>query len=1236
MKLPFKMPKTPEQRNRVMGIVLGVAVALSVGLSFNDRAEHVRGVSKVYDFMKRLEYKLYDMRFQIRGPITKKHIAQDIVLLDIDDESYDWQPWPYDRTLYSEVIRALGTEGSRTKATFFDVFFFDPSGPALNKTMADIFQKTVDGIPAAFNDDQQIVSNVKVGLADISARLQGPVDQAGLNEIRNKLAGLIADKKFTGDLDRLNALTQFMQESSTFQNIAPDRDAVIHDSIKEAGNVFLAQIVEKREDTPFGPDSVLFNPKIHDMFARLIQLSDRTKTVSQTEMMVNFAISNMTVSNFKRLLDDSEKDSINGRTPLPFSKNERKKITEEMQKAELAKEQALYVNYPLGVDLVDKTPIRKVFIGYTGLLAGEPGAGTAGKKKKKNFDEEFGKYAAAMKSEFGINIDLTTPMGLVFDRYTGALKDALASAPGKKMSADDLFKLYINSLAAEFGVSYTETAPDGLKLRDYIAALLGDLGVKPAPEASLDSLMDTYIGALTGEFGGGVLQQDPQKAQNFKYYFMSLDNKFGLYAGEEEQPEVILNRYVKALKNVYRKEAEKNDGEREALVKLVHALRTNFGLTIEEGDSLKKVFGNYASAVGSAYGANAADVPALKKHFSDYMLAMRKVLTAPAKLDPRIKAVDDTYIHVYSVQAPNPLIGQYVAGAGYVLPELQKDDGTIRSAAPAVIYEGRLYLHIDMMLAMRYLGVSINDLVFYADKIVMKNCHYPGKKKPVTITMPLYQKGTFLVNWAGKYLEPNQFAHRSFRTVYESARIYNVVKKRDRGDPLNPVERGLYESLTPDRIKSAAKDIQFFNNKVSLTGLTAAGTHDLNPVPFSPRFPLVGMHANFMNSVINRIYIRVTPFWLLFAMLLGLSVLVGYAGGVAKQLFGALITFAAAAGYFVFAALLFSYTRTWIAIVPVVLAIVLTYLLVVMYRFMTEGQEARKMKAMFSTYVNPQVVDTLIQHPEKLRLGGEKMDLSAMFSMASGPGLSEAGSPEELVDRLNEYFTSMTDEIFKYEGMLDKYEGSIIMAVFGAPVFYEDNAVKACLAALDMQKITFELHKKWEQEGKKPIYTSAGLNSGMMIAGNMGSESRFNYTIMGDAVNLAARLLGANKQYGTRLMISEFTYAKAKDAIIARLLDRIRVKGKLEPVEVYELMGSKDEGLPEGMMKCKEHFDLGIKLYHQMKWDEAAAEFKTALAAAPGDSPSKLYIQRCEDFKAAPPETGEDGKWDGVYTMTTK
>lgn len=236
-----------------------------------------------------------------------------------------------------------------------------------------------------------------------------------------------------------------------------------------------------------------------------------------------------------------------------------------------------------------------------------------------------------------------------------------------------------------------------------------------------------------------------------------------------------------------------------------------------------------------------------------------------------------------------------------------------------------------------------------------------------------------------------------------------------------------------------------------------------------------------------------------------------------------------------------------------------------------------------------------------------------------------------MVALLNEYLTEMCEIIMKYEGTVDKFEGDAIIAFFGAPVNYPDHATRAALVCVEMQNHLAELRKKWRDEGRFELFQRIGLNSGKMVVGNMGSATRFDYTMMGNAVNLAARLEGINKFYGTELMISDSTYEMCKDAIEVRELDLIRVIGIYQPVRIYEILCKKGELTPER----KEVYDIflsGLTAYRSQNWENAEADFKKVIEILPDDGPSRTFIRRIEEYRNNPPPSG----WDGVYQATSK
>ena len=262
-------------------------------------------------------------------------------------------------------------------------------------------------------------------------------------------------------------------------------------------------------------------------------------------------------------------------------------------------------------------------------------------------------------------------------------------------------------------------------------------------------------------------------------------------------------------------------------------------------------------------------------------------------------------------------------------------------------------------------------------------------------------------------------------------------------------------------------------------------------------------------------------------------------------------------GYLMASQKLFVQKGIWLNAVYPLLTMVIVYTAVTLYRYIVEEREKRKIRGAFSFYVTPSVVNEMLKNPDKLKLGGDKKELSVLFSDIRGfTTLAEEMEPEALVNLLNEYLTEMTDIVFEFDGLLDKYIGDAVMAVWGAPLEQTDHPERACRTALKMLDRLTKMQQQWEAEGTPRLDIGIGVNTGPMVVGNMGSERRFDYTVMGDSVNLASRLEGINKEYGTQVVISEFTYERVKDDFFCRELDAVRVKGRAKPAKIYELVAA--------------------------------------------------------------------------------
>jgi len=429
-----------------------------------------------------------------------------------------------------------------------------------------------------------------------------------------------------------------------------------------------------------------------------------------------------------------------------------------------------------------------------------------------------------------------------------------------------------------------------------------------------------------------------------------------------------------------------------------------------------------------------------------------------------------------------------------------------------------------------------------------------------------------------------------------------------------------------------------FKDKLVLLGSTLKERHDLFPTPFhiatKTLMPGVEIHANAIRSILQRDFIRCLGYPYNWFLIIGLGIVTSLLTFRLRPLMGLVPTVVLMLVITLVCFMWFFKYNFWIEQLRPSMAVAFSYIGSVVQQYMEERRRRQMIRGIFSRYVPESVVDVLIGNPELLRLGGEERELSVLFSDVEGfTTVSERLQPLELANLLNEYLTPMTDVIFKHGGIIDKYEGDAIMAEFGAPVYYPDHAKRACLSAIEMQERLEELRGKWRSEGRPELKARIGINTGRMTVGNMGSDIIFDYTVIGDSVNLASRLEGANKIYGTRIMISEFTYEQAKDYIVARELDWIRVKGKLEPVRVYEVLGrAGDDNIPREKLEAIKYYLEGLELYRAQRWDAALERFMKALSIFPEDSPSKVFARRCQQYKVNPPGEG----WDGVYVMLTK
>lgn len=501
-------------------------------------------------------------------------------------------------------------------------------------------------------------------------------------------------------------------------------------------------------------------------------------------------------------------------------------------------------------------------------------------------------------------------------------------------------------------------------------------------------------------------------------------------------------------------------------------------------------------------------------------------------------------------------------------------------------------------------------LPYYGLAAYMMDKRIPLQRMPEVVpSIPLSNDGHFLLYWYGKGGTDGVFKYYPFATVFSSA--------------LN-VRAGKTPVLPPS----------LFKNKKIIIGGTAPGLLDARPTPFTSLevYPGMEIHATMLSNLLNQHYLRESPRWLLFVLILSLSFIGSLMFFRIRKLSVAIATFLLAVVLYVgLTFILFYQEKLWLPMIVPSIGLISTFAFSAFFSYATEGKQRRELRRAFNRYLSPTVVSQIVESSGQLELGGNTVEGTVYFSdIKDFTNIAESMQPKELVMYLNEYFSIASDLILKKDALLDKYIGDAVMAIFGAPIPKPDHAKLACLTALEIQR-TLTAHYKKKSAQTPHFTTRIGLNSGKMIVGNIGSTKRLDYTAIGDTVNLASRLEGVNKFFGTKIIISESVYHQAKDAIETRELDLIRVKGKNVPIRIYELLG--EQGCLDE--KGREFFFLfreGLQFYRTQQWDFAIRQFENLLNVSPNDGPCNTYLERCKllSIQQLPKD------WDGVFTLSSK
>jgi adenylate cyclase len=486
-------------------------------------------------------------------------------------------------------------------------------------------------------------------------------------------------------------------------------------------------------------------------------------------------------------------------------------------------------------------------------------------------------------------------------------------------------------------------------------------------------------------------------------------------------------------------------------------------------------------------------------------------------------------------------------------------DGVVRRAPLIRRFDGRYFPAFDVQVARAYLSAEVPalELASYGIAGLKLGEH----------SIPLDEEGRLLV----RHRRPGSFA---------AVPIVDILEGR--------------------------ADAALLKGRVVLVGNTATGIGDVRVTPFGATLPGVEVRASIIESLLQGDALQ-RPEWMMVADVAAMALIalvlivllprLGVSGGgvLAAALLG---------GYLALAIYLFESQGLWLNLVYPTLLVALLFATATLVEYFFTFSEKRYLKVAFQHYVPPAVVDDLVADAGKLQLGGEKRELTVLFSDIRGfTTLSEAMAPEDLVKLMNEYFTVMTEKVFEHRGSLDKYIGDAIMAIFGAPLAEPQHAELACRAALDMVRTLRSFQDTLRRRGLPAIDIGVGINTGPMVVGNMGSKSRFNYTVVGDAVNLASRIEHLNKEYGTNILVSEYTYLPLKDEFpLAREVDRVRVRGRAQPVHLFELFAEQRDWLDE--------YRAAYAVMRDGDAQRAAGLF-AALHARTGDGVSAFHAMHC-------------------------
>ena len=597
--------------------------------------------------------------------------------------------------------------------------------------------------------------------------------------------------------------------------------------------------------------------------------------------------------------------------------------------------------------------------------------------------------------------------------------------------------------------------------------------------------------------------------------------------------------------------------------------------------------------------------------FSEAMLRSGRVILATQMEDSTHNTLEPLVDH-FSIEAqftgPEQLVRRY---PNLTLPihQFQKgmaipgavnfftdDDGVCRRIPLLYGYQQRIFPYMALAAAMLYTNES--------------EITYDRKKQTFDIgdhSIPVDKNGMFELYWYGAGGPGNTFTYISY------AQLINSYLQWINGEkPQIPVET--------------------FKDKAVFIGATAAGLLDLKTTPFSPiePYPGVEIYATLFSNIIRGDHISHfgDGLWFFAAFLILVLLCVIWQNFKVWQ--ASIISLIMFLVPLICAVFLFQYRLTFFPAVRSEIALIISVIGVLVVNYLAEGREKALVKKVFNRYLHPAVVDSLTRNSGEIEMGGMEIEATVLFTdLQDFTGTSELFAPHEIVQFLNDYFERVETIIFKNNGMLDKYTGDGIMAIFGAPVESKEHALQTCRAVLDFKALS---KMSVEKAGKKvPLITRVGVNSGNLIVGNIGSRNRMDYTAIGDTVNLSARLEGVNKLYGTQNIISKSTYDFVKDIIVCREIDYIRVKGRDKPLKIFTVIAERSD-IDKKIRELLSIHNEALEMYRRKKYGNAIKSFSKVFRIQPDDSVAQVFIERCRQLLKNPELIDEKG----IFNITVK